>query len=219
MFVPVNVPRVFAATAIAAVCCVATSAQAYFGAAWVRHDIRGDFDDQSALVGADAVYDLPTIDPGTGVRYCFGGGRDARIELSYAITHHSAPGDLRPDGYATRYQVYALDLAFNTGIARKLTKDHARVILRFGGALTRLKLAESGYDINLETFDATYSGGGFTAGAGLEFVLPGGFQPHIDYSYNLTGYSSVNARDDSIDIKDRVSGKGPSLVAGFTWRP
>ena len=212
-------PARTAITALALACCAPPQARAwnYLGVGGAWHEIKGDFDDTLLLSGEDAVYDIPTMDPGSGMRFVLGAGGELAFELSYAQSRHDAPGLLRPEGYPTTYHVVGLDLVARTGMGERLTAGHGQVYIRFGLALTRLRMNASGYDASPVPFDAEYKGAGFTLGAGFELKAPGRLRPFVEYDYRWMGYSSVLSRGKDIEIGDPVSGNGTALYAGLAW--
>ncbi len=195
-------------------------AAAYIGAGWARQEIGGEFDDTLVLVGVDAIYDIPTIDPGDGLRFVFGFGREsAGVEFSYTTSDHKAPGDLNPSGYDAEYHVYDVHLVGRVKLLKSLTRERARLYFRLGFAVTSLAINGSAYDLTATPFDPVYHGSGFALGSGFEFKLPLGLTPYAEVDYRWIGYGSVSARGQDIDIDDKVSGKGPSFYLGVTWSP
>ncbi|NOT34804.1 MAG: hypothetical protein HOP12_11620 [Candidatus Eisenbacteria bacterium] len=198
--------------------CSATTAWSYIGIGWIRNQVDGDFDDDTVLIGADAIYDVPTIDPGDGLRFVLGGGSDkVSGELSYALTHHRAPGALRPDGYPTKLHYASIDLLIGTGLGKSLTSGRGQFYVRVGITAARLRLDGGAYDLSATPFDVEYQGGGFTFGSGFELRFPAGVRPYVEYDYRLVSYGSVLAPRDNIEIEDSVSGRGPSICAGINF--
>jgi opacity protein-like surface antigen len=186
---------------------------------WARQAVKGDFDDTIILVGPDAIYDIPRIDPGDGIRFGIGWGLpEFEFEVTYATTTHKAPGALRPDGYDTHYHQIGLDLVPHTGILRGPTGGLANVYLRIGGSFASLRIRESAADLVPSLFTPSYNGIGLTLGAGVEMQLLPGLYPRLEYTYRVMRFPSVESQGKTIKLEDRLSGSGSAVYAGMRWR-
>ena len=197
----------------------AGTARAYLGVGWIHNEVKGEFTDELVLSGADAVYDVPRVDPGDGLRYVLGGGGDAvAFELSYALSRHRAPGVLRPDGYPTKYHLVGVDMLIGTRIGRSLTAGRGEIYARLGVAGAWLRLDGSGYDSSPVPFDVQYNGGSFTLGSGFVLRASPMLHPYVEWDYRFTGFNSVNSRGKDIELDERLGGSGPSIMAGLNLR-
>lgn len=218
---PLHIVVAVAIGSLAAITVAPTSAVAgaYLGGGLAWHQIRGEFDDTLLLAGADALYDVPNVDPGMGPRFVLGFGEGVAFELSYARTRHSAPGLLRPDGYSTLHHVLGMDLVGRTHWGERITAGRARLFTRLGLAIVRLRLDDSGYDLSPQPFDVEYEGGGFTLGGGGELTLHPKLRATLEIDYRFVRYHHALSRGDELELEDSLTGNGAAAHVGIQWWP
>lgn len=154
----------------------------YLGVARPYNTIAGDFTGNNVLHGGGEVIAIPKVTNSFGsgalLGYRFGNGA---LEASYL---HSTHGVTFLDAASrAEYHLVNLDARYYL-FARKPVQPFALI-----GATLDWLIVKNGSATETEVGDATFAGGGFSAGAGIAFHLTRRLSVSGEATYRYLGYS------------------------------
>ena len=165
-----------------------------------------DFDGERFVTGGGSSEVMPDFD-GTGYRVSFGRQyRNLDWEGNVEIAEMDGPWM----GFPMEGRRTALNFDF-----RKYWLNRVRPFVLFGLGLQHMKVDDGSTDLVIVE-DATFKGGGFRFGGGVQVPLRPRWSLMFQTVYRWEGYGDVSGVV-SGEIESRVSGRGLSSTAGMRF--
>ena len=179
----------------------------YLGFGIPYNTIGGDFDGESAFVGASDIIIVPEIDGafGFGILVGFGFSPEAALELSYLASSHDAKwmggsGDVD-------YSMLNIDFKFSFN-SFKPTQPYLLIGLGFHDVV----VVDGSVSVSGQIGDATYTGTGFNIGGGVDQYVNPNVSIGLGLTYRIVEYDEAEGVVGKGKLDDSLNGDGFGLV-------